>query len=454
MSSIILLLFLSLSHSIFGELQISAIADLGGPLTTLEFPMLKCIGSSHGSMYLWEAYRNHVRAAQRDIGFEFIRGHGLLNDDLSVYLDGQANLWVLFNVMDFLRSINMRPIFELSFTPGELASSDREYLHYRANISPPTGKDGSYDEWSAFMKQLLTGLIARYGAPEVRQWKFELYNEPNCGFFSGDQAEYFRMYNATSFALKSVDPLVSVGGPATCALGWLESFLGYVAAAGSPTDIVTTHLYPTDDCASKDREGFSAVIAEAAVNITRWGRPGMKLVMTEFNAGLGLPTEVNGDTAHSASFVLHNSLALQGVENLEVLSYWSVSDIFEEGGVDSSPWHNGYGIQNVWGVPKPVYRGFQMLSQLPRTAVPVSFTGLAQGTPVYARKGSGSAGDIDIVVGVDASSPTTLVTALLTNYNIFSSPPNATTVTLTFSGIPANSKVPSTATLELIDSTQ
>ena len=64
----------------------------------------------------------------------------------------------------------------------------------------------------------------------------------------------------------------------------------------------------------------------------------MPLMMTEFNAGLGLPFGRDLDAAYAAAFVVHNHAALQGVENFEVLSYWSYSDLFEEQGMDSTPY--------------------------------------------------------------------------------------------------------------------
>lgn len=128
-------------------------------------------------MWLWEVSRNHLRAVQRDITFKHIRGHGLLNDDMSTYLNGAVNLFPLFDVIDFLQTIQLTPIFELSFTPSELASSDASWGHYRANISPP--KD--LEAWGRFMHDLVSGLVARYGREEILGWRFELYNEPNCG---------------------------------------------------------------------------------------------------------------------------------------------------------------------------------------------------------------------------------------------------------------------------------
>ena len=44
--------------------------------TALNFPILDCVGSSHGSMALRADYREHLTRVQRDIGFKRIRGHG------------------------------------------------------------------------------------------------------------------------------------------------------------------------------------------------------------------------------------------------------------------------------------------------------------------------------------------------------------------------------------------
>lgn len=87
---------------------------------------------------------------QRDIGFKHIRGHGLLDDDMSTNLGGNGasgtNLINLFSVfgawlgcccertcecipptilfaIDFYLSVGIRPIFELSFMPESLGAS-------------------------------------------------------------------------------------------------------------------------------------------------------------------------------------------------------------------------------------------------------------------------------------------------------------------------------------------
>ena len=446
--------------------DVTITADLAGAPTPASFFMLDCVGASHGEMYMWEDNRNHLRAIARDIGFAHVRGHGLLDDDLSTYLNGQANLWNLHSIFDFLLSISVRPIFELSFTPSELASDpDDSLMHSRGNASPAKDRNASAGHaWFDFVHDLVQDLVDRYGVEEIRTWRFEHYNEPNCGFFHGSTEQWYEQYAAASAAIKSVDPLIQVGGPATCALGWLGSetdgnnFMTQVKARGIATDIVTTHLYPTDDIvrnAGDGRDGFSKVIRQAAANVTSFGYPGMPLVMTEFNAGLGLPTEVNGDTPYTAAMVLHNHLALQGVTNLETLSFWSYSDLFEEGGMDSQPWHNGYGIMNVNGVPKPIYRMFEMLRALPAAAVPVTAQAADALDSIVQRVGSVSAGTVDAVVAVDASMhPLVHVTALLNNFDIYDAPGMANkTVTITFANVPAGATFPASAVLNRIDST-
>ena len=72
------------------------------PVIDLNFPILDCVGSGHGSLSLRADYREHLTRVQRDIGFKHIRGHGLLDDDMSTFLGGNGaggtNLVNLFSV--------------------------------------------------------------------------------------------------------------------------------------------------------------------------------------------------------------------------------------------------------------------------------------------------------------------------------------------------------------------
>lgn len=54
-----------------------------------------------------------VLAAKNDINMKQVRFHGVLDDDMSTYLDGHANMFNVFSTYDFLQSIGMRPYVEV-----------------------------------------------------------------------------------------------------------------------------------------------------------------------------------------------------------------------------------------------------------------------------------------------------------------------------------------------------
>jgi xylan 1,4-beta-xylosidase len=60
--------------------------------------------------------------------------------------------------------------------------------------------------------------VKRYGLAEVTGWKFEVWNEPNIGFWAGSQDEYFELYQQSVLAVKKVNDGIQVGGPATAQL--------------------------------------------------------------------------------------------------------------------------------------------------------------------------------------------------------------------------------------------
>lgn len=327
-------------------------------------------------------------------------------------------------------------------------------MHYKANYNPPTNPVA----WQAFITEFVTLLLERYGSAEVHSWLFEMYNEPNCRFFNGNQTQYWQLYTLTGLAIKAVDPLLRFGGPATCQAGWIPDFIDFVQAAskanGVPlADAITSHLYPTDPLVPKTRDGFAEVIANAS---TLAAAAGLPLTMTEFNSGLGIGQL---DKPYSASFVLHQQLMFSAPElsNVDTLSYWTVSDSgFEEGGVVSSPWADKYGIQTLYMVPKPVYRAFQMIAELPTSAVPVTVTqpmaGLWAESSLTPTTGATS-GTVDVIVATSSAGKSTLVTALLTNYNLLNETIADASVILTFTGIPTGAIVGGgSATVEMLDS--
>ena len=126
--------------------------------------------------------------------------------------------------------------------------------------------------------------------------------------------------------------------------------------------------------------------------------------------------------------------------------------------MQSTPYNQKYGMQTIYGVPKPAYRAMQLISQQPTTGVPV-MASLTTSAEVVKHGGSGSAtaGTIDAIVGITrADGALTQAVALLTNFNLIGGGWNLTIstelVTLEFM-VPTGRPAPTTATLVRIDST-
>lgn len=329
--------------------------------STSPFPHVweRCVGSCHALTALRSDYREHLVRAHRDIGFQYIRFHGILDDDMSTYtIVNGVPTYSFFNmdsIFDFLLSIGMRPIVELSFMPELLASEVNETIfHYRGGISMPK----SMYTWATFMETFVGHLVSRYGVSEVRNWWFEVWNEPNCGFLHGNQTDYFALYEATALAVKAVDPQLRVGGPVSCQSSWLTDFLNFVKAKQIPFDFVSTHEYPTD-VETPTRDTMIGVVRKARQEVGS----SIPLLYTEFNDGLYFVPPYH-DVPYAAAFIAHNAIGM--APSVDVMSWWTFTDIFEEQGFASVPFGDvcGWGLLNRNGIAKPSYRSFQLLHSL------------------------------------------------------------------------------------------
>ena len=84
----------------------------------------------------------------------------------------------------------------------------------------------------------------RYGSDEVKTWYFEVWNEPNLsGFWSGTQEEYFKLYEHSVSAIKSVNKEYRVGGPATAGAAWVPEMISFCSRNALPLDFISTHSY-------------------------------------------------------------------------------------------------------------------------------------------------------------------------------------------------------------------
>ena len=331
------------------------------------------VGAGRAAEGLRADWQRDLAIAHRECGFKYIRFHGLLQDEMGVYSEdkqGQPvyNFQYIDALYDSILNIGMKPFVELSFMPQALASGSKTVFWWKGNITPP--KD--YDRWERLIQALVQHWTARYGAEEVTKWYFEVWNEPNLDiFWSGNQTEYFKLYEVTTRAIKNVSPAFRVGGPATAGNGWVAETIDFATRQHVPLDFITTHDYGVkgigfDNGVQQlylvtEPEAIIGGVRRSHAQIKASSSPALPLHYTEWSTSYS-PRDPVHDSYISAPYILSK---LKGTEGYaDSMSYWTFTDIFEENGPVPSPFHGGFGLLNFQGLRKPAFYAYQFLNRL------------------------------------------------------------------------------------------
>src|SRR5579884_1285183 len=330
-------------------------------------------GSGRAILSLRDDYRRDLKTVKDGTGFRYIRFHGILDNEVGVYdEDAQGNPIYNFSyvdqIYDGLLEAGIRPFVEISFMPPKLAANLTPHpFCYKPLPSPP--KDPQ--KWSALMQAFIRHLLDRYGKGEVEQWYFEFWNEPNIDFWDGVPKEptYFIFYDETARAVKSVDPNLRVGGPATAQAAWVDAFIAHCTQNRVPFDFVSTHVYGNDtsqDVFGKDlsiprRDMVARAVKKVYDQVKASAAPDTPIIWSEYNATYMTQQEVT-DSAFMGPWLANNIRECDGLA--AIMSYWDFSDVFEEQGVVKTPFYGGYGLIAERGIPKAAFRAFELLHRL------------------------------------------------------------------------------------------
>jgi len=368
--------------------------DAQSPTTPFPHFWEHTFGSGRAILSLRESYRDDLRTVKQATDFKAIRFHGIFMDEVGLYdpnrivhtpgLDpekandlGTYNFSYIDQIYDGLLKNGVRPFVELGFMPSKMAADPKMvmFFFYRPIMSPP--KD--YALWDAMISAFARHLIERYGMDEVSTWRFEVWNEPNLGFWGGKpkQETYFELYDHTAKALKSVSSRLQVGGPATAQAAWVTPFLAHAKDANVPVDFVSTHVYANDrpkDVFGTDEKIPRDVLVWRAVKkvhdeIAGSPFPKVPLVISEYNASAFSEPNVE-DSVFMGPWLANNIRLCDGLT--DDMAYWSFSDVFEEQGVTRTPFSGGYGLVAADNIPKPALNAFRAMHQLGDRRIAVS----------------------------------------------------------------------------------
>ena len=331
------------------------------------------IGSDFPGTLIRSDSQAQLKTAVDELGFRYIRFHDIFHDVLGTVRKTDGRIvydWTKIDQLyDALLARHIRPFVELGFTPSAMKTSEQTIFYWKGNTSHPDPA-----MWRDLIDAYVRHVRKRYGADEVRRWYFEVWNEPNLeGFWEkADQKAYFDLYDLSARTIKAIDPQLRVGGPSTAGAAWVPEFLAHTQQSGAAVDFITTHTYGVDggflDENGKDDTKLSAS-SDAIVGDVRKVRreiaasylPKLPLYFTEWSTSY-TPRDPVHDSYVSTPYILSKLKGSEG--QLQGMSYWTYSDLFEEPGPPTAPFEGGFGLMNPQGIRKPAWFAYKYLHQL------------------------------------------------------------------------------------------
>ncbi|HEU4578942.1 MAG TPA: hypothetical protein VFS67_11845 [Polyangiaceae bacterium] len=305
--------------------------------------------------------------------------------------------WALTDrILDALTAAGTLPFVELAFMPEALSVRPQPYLN-----SNSTALDGGsfyppkdYAKWGGLIRAWAAHARDRY--PDVEaSWLWELWNEPDIGYWNGTFEEYARLYDYTEAALHEVLPKAVLGGPAVAGAGgnFLRQFLQHCAEG---TNAVTGQTGTRLDLVSFHAKGGVAV-SDGHVQMNLGNQ--LRLHRAGFNAVQAFPqfqrtpiyiTEADPDgcaacPASSKPANAYRNSTAYGAYELAMMK--RTLELADQQGVNLSgvltwaftfpgtPFFAGYRALTSNGIQLPVMGAFQLLGRLSGARLPLSSSG-------------------------------------------------------------------------------
>lgn len=313
------------------------------------------------------------------------------------------NWTIIDSIFDTYIERGMKPMPQIGFMPEALSTKPDPYRHhwkpgddyndiYTGWAYPPN----DYEKFATLVYEWVKHSVERYGKAEVETWYWELWNEPNIGYWKGTTEEYIKLYDYTADAVKRALPTAKIGGPEVTgprsegASKFLRAFLDHVATGknhvtgkkGSPLDFVTFH-------AKGSPRVVDGIVQMSIRNQLRDIESGFAILQS-YPQFKHLPVVIGesdpeGCAACSEAIYPHNAyrngtmyssytaasfarkLDIADHHNTDLIGAVSWSFEFED-----QPWFAGFRDLATNGVDKPVLNVFRMFGMMTGNRVDVS----------------------------------------------------------------------------------
>jgi xylan 1,4-beta-xylosidase len=334
-----------------------------------------------------------------------------------------------------------------------LKPGDDYNLIYTGWAHPP--KD--YAKWGELVYQWVQHSVKKYGRAEVESWWWEVWNEPDIGYWQSTPEEYFKLYDYAADGLKRALPTARIGGPHVTGPNgertqkFLRDFLQHclrgtnhaTGKTGSPLDFVGFHAKGAPRVMPEGyvRMGVSnqlRAIANGFAIVASF--PELKdtpIVIGESDPEgcAACPVRTNPNNAYRNGTMYSSYTAEQIARTYELADVHkvnllgSVTWAFE---FEDQPYFDGFRDLSTNGVAKPVLNVFRMLGQMGGERVAVE-SSAALTLDVVRDKGVREQADINAL----ASRQDRGIAVLLWNYHDDDRPAPDAAIDLTIAGVTA-----------------
>ena len=370
---------------------------------------------------------------------------------------------IVDSIFDSFVHRGMKPIAEIGFMPEALSTQPVPYRHEWTPAAPYkkifTGwayppKD--YEKWSALIYEWVKHCVERYGKQEVASWWWEVWNEPDIGYWQGTPEEYFKLYDFAADALKRACSQARIGGPTSTsprsrrAYDFLVAFLKHCAtgvnyktgATGAPLDYISFHAKGSPSVMNgfvrmnmavqltDINKGFEAVAAspfkQLPVMIGECDPEGCAACSMQYNPQNAYRNGTMYSSYTAASYARIYDLAKIWGIHLEGAVSWSFE--FED-----QPWFAGFRDLATNGVDKPVLNLFRMFGKMGGQLIKVENDRALTLEQLSTKGVHDGTGDVQALISADRHS----ASVLLWNYYDDDLPGPDATVELKLGSIPA-----------------
>lgn len=334
---------------------------------------------------LYADIQKQIKRIQKEIGFKWIRFHGLLDDEMFVYSEKKDGtpyycFQYIDQILDFILETGLKPVIEFGYMPEMLAESlEHRLFQKRSVISLPASRE----KWKALIKAIMDHLTERYGTEEMKTWLFVPF------FFLGfyklmegkTEQEVFRVYKETSYVIREYNQDYQQMGIYGLVndISLLEKFIQFATENSCVPDIIGTYCYHLVDQKEEDiglnlklikhDDVFNIAVSGKESYLESYGKK-IKEVLKKFGIGdkqLFLAIWSNNiwqrdlcnDTCFKSTFVFKE--ILENIETYQAFGYWALSDLMEEMIPAKDVFHGGVGMFTISGIPKSAYWALWLL---------------------------------------------------------------------------------------------